>query len=76
MLWVHLPLLTLLYAAGKALRVHTYLNDKWRTTFDDEAQEEREAETFRQSPLVESVRDLSLWLCRRERRRQLIEKYA
>ena len=76
LLWVHLPLLTVLYAAGKALRVHAYVNKKCKTTFDDEAQEEREVEAFRESPLVESVRDLSLWLCQCSRRKQHVRNCA
>jgi hypothetical protein len=70
LLWLHLPLLTLLYAIGKALRVHAYVNEDCRTAFDDEAQEDREIAMFRQIPLVESVSDLALWICGRERRRK------
>lgn len=74
LLWLHLPLLTLLYAVGKALRVHAYVNRESKTTFDDEAQEEKELAIFRQSPLVESVGDLTLWLCRRERSKSKVKK--
>jgi hypothetical protein len=48
LLWLHLPLLTLLYAVGKALRVHAYVNEDCRAKLDDEAQEDREIAMFRQ----------------------------
>jgi hypothetical protein len=70
LLWLHMPLLTLLYAVGKALRAHAYVNEERTTTFDDEAQDDRVIAIFRQSHLVESVYNLVFWLCRGERRRK------